>query len=187
MATRPLVVAVGVIVALLVAIAVVAAVGARGTAGASGDAAVGGCVVVQDRGNGAVAVDTVGCTGEGMTFYVASRTERRSSCPGGTGASIVATSVRISVGDATLCLVPDLRAGRCYLLPTPTAAPSAGHVARYERKGCSTVSGASDSPIYAVTRRADGTSVLRCAAGEVAWGTTRPRPIAYCLAPTTAR
>ncbi|MGZ8178707.1 hypothetical protein ACXVUM_12340 [Williamsia sp. SKLECPSW1] len=184
---RPLSVAVGVIVVLLVAIAVVAVVGARGPVRTSADVAVGGCVVVADRGNGAFAVDAVGCAGDGVAFYVSDRPRGDAPCPAGTGAASVATDVRVDLGDGgTVCLVPNLRQGRCYLLPVADDGSGIRRAARYERKGCSTVAGASDSPIYAVTRRSDGVSGIDCPAGQLSWGTADPRPIALCLTPTTS-
>lgn len=183
--TRPLLVAVVVIVVLLVAVAVVAVIGGRGAVRTSADVTVGGCVVVNDRGNDAVAVDAVGCTGDGMTFYVAARPTGRAGCPATvSGSPQLAPDLRVEVGGDAICLVPDLRQGRCYLLPTGGDGSAARRAARHERKGCSTVAGAADSPIYAVTRRADGTARIACPGGQAAWGTEHPRPIAYCLAPT---
>lgn len=186
-ATRPLLLAVAVIVVLLVTVVVVAVIGGRGAVRTSADVAVGGCVVVNDRGNDAVAVDAVGCTGDGMTFYVAARPSGRAGCPAVTDPARLAPDLRVELGGDAICLVPDLRQGRCYLLPAARDGSSAARrAARYERKGCSTVAGTADSPIYAVSRRADGATRVDCPAGQIGWGTGRPRPIAYCLTPTRA-
>ncbi|MEH3154721.1 MAG: hypothetical protein PGN29_05035 [Gordonia paraffinivorans] len=185
--TRPVLVAVAVIVVLLVAVAVVAVIGGRGAVRSSADVAVGGCVVVNDRGNDAVAVDAVGCTGDGMTFYVAARPTDGAACPAVSDPARLAPDLRVQLGADAICLLPDLRQGRCYLLPTAGDGTSAARrAARYQRKGCSTVAGTADSPIYAVTRRADGATRLDCPAGQSSWGSGRPRPIAYCLTPTRA-
>ena len=186
--TRPLLIAVAVVVVLAVAVVVVAVIGGRGAVVSSADVEVGGCVVVNDRGNDAVAVDAVGCTGDGMNFYVSDGPDGRSPCPRlQEGSDRIAAPLRLDTGGSgALCLVPDLRQGRCYLLPADTGGSAARRAARFERKGCSTVAGAADSPIYEVTRRADGVASLSCPDGEVAWGTQRPRPIAYCLTPTRA-
>ncbi len=185
---RPLLLPVAVIVVLVVAVVVVAVIGGRGAVVTSADVEVGGCVVVNDRGNDAVAVDAVGCTGDGMTFYVADGPDGRSPCPAlEEGSDRIAAPLRLDTGGSgAICLVPDLRQGRCYLLPAADDGSAARRAARYERKGCSTVAGAPDSPIYAVTRRADGTARIDCPDGQSAWGTQRPRPIAYCLTPTRA-
>lgn len=186
-ATRPLLVAVVVIVVLLVAVVVVAVIGGRGAVVSSADVEVGGCVVVNDRGNDAVAVDAVGCTGDGMTFYVAARPTGSGACPAVADPAGIAPDLRVKLDGDAICLVPDLRQGRCYLLPAARDGSStARRAARYQRKGCSTVAGTADSPIYAVTRRADGVARVGCPAGQVSWGTERPRPIAYCLTPTRA-
>ena len=183
--TRPLLIAVAVVVVLAVAVVVVAVIGGRGAVVSSADVEVGGCVVVNDRGNDAVAVDAVGCAGDGMTFYVAARPTGRIGCPATvSGSPQLAPDLRVELGGDAICLVPDLRQGRCYLLPTGGDGSAARLAVRHERKGCSTVAGATNSPIYAVTRRADGTARIDCPAGQVAWGTERPRPIAYCLTPT---
>ena len=186
--TRPLLIAVAVIVVPAVAVAVVAVVGGRGAVITSADVEVGGCVVVNDRGNDAVAVDAVGCTGDGMTFYVSDGPDGRSPCPAvEEGSDRIAAPLRLDTGGSgALCLVPDLRQGRCYLIPADGGGPAARRATRYERKGCSTVAGAADSPIYEVTRRVDGVASLTCPDGEAVWGTQRPRPIAYCLTPTRA-
>ncbi|WP_328857129.1 hypothetical protein OG579_18465 [Williamsia herbipolensis] len=160
--------AVGVIIALIGAIVVAAAVLTRDTITRIDDVSVGSCITVTGEKNDATPKKT-SCDAQSFSFIVAQKTDSEFSVCGDP------LDAQLTQDDrGKLCLVPNLRTGKCYVFPTAN-----GSIVDFAEISCATASPNAGNLAIKVVDRIESASVNVCTQGTPLQF-TRPTPLTYC-------
>ncbi|MGU3292653.1 LppU/SCO3897 family protein [Williamsia sp. M5A3_1d] len=167
--------AAGVIIALIGAIVVAFAVLNRDTITRIDDVSVGSCITVTGEKNDATP-KKASCDEQSFNFIVAQKTDSAFSVCGDP------LDAQLTQDDrGKLCLVPNLRTGKCYVFPTAN-----GSIVDFAEIDCAAAAPEAGNLAVKVVDRVESASVNVCTAGTPLQF-TRPKPLTYCATLLTPR